>query len=166
MRIWQNAASAVVPQSAEYVQAFVFAECGPSGDSHRGYGERALAVAALYGPVEEGPQAVAVVLAVLGPPGVDVGLAAGGEGGVPLAEPGEEGGRVLDLLGGEAADAGGDVGVFGQVGLCLLAEAVPAHGGPLGRDRGVGGGELGRDEEGAVLEEGPVGGAAGARRRR
>jgi hypothetical protein len=69
---------------------------------------------ALHGPVEEGPQTVAAVLAVLGPPCVDVDLAAGGEGGVPLSEPLEEGGRVLDLLGGEAADAGCDVAPVGS----------------------------------------------------
>ncbi|WP_162948227.1 hypothetical protein [Streptomyces europaeiscabiei] len=54
------------------------------------------------------------MLVVLGPPGVDVDLAAGGEGGVPLAEPLLEGGRVLDLLGGEAADAGCDVAAVGS----------------------------------------------------
>jgi hypothetical protein len=53
------------------------------------------------------------VFAVLGPPCVDVGLAAGCEGGVPLAEPVEEGGRVLHLLGREAADAGCDVALLG-----------------------------------------------------
>ena len=70
-------------------------------------------MAVVHGPVEEGSQAGAAVFGVLGPPGVNVDLGAGGEGGVPLAEPVEEGGRVLDLLGGEAADAGGDVGLFG-----------------------------------------------------
>ncbi len=44
---------------------------------------------------------------VRGPPRVE--LAASREVGVPLAEPVQEGGRVLDLLGGEPADARCDV---------------------------------------------------------
>ncbi|WP_236076352.1 hypothetical protein [Streptomyces coffeae] len=38
---------------------------------------------------------------VLGKPGVDIDLAAGRQGAVPLAEPLQEGGRVLDLFSGE-----------------------------------------------------------------
>ncbi len=49
------------------------------------------------------------MFAVLGVPGVDVDLAAGRQGAVPLAEPAEEAGGVFDLLGGEAADAWRDV---------------------------------------------------------
>ncbi|MFI2029847.1 hypothetical protein [Streptomyces buecherae] len=53
------------------------------------------------------------MFAALGPPGVDVDLAAGREAVVALAEPSQEGGRVLDLFGGEPPDAGCDVASFG-----------------------------------------------------
>src|SRR4051794_38547662 len=85
------------PRSAECVQAFVLAQDGSPGDLHRGDGEGAWASAALHGPVEEGSQAGAAVFGVLGEPGVDVELAAGGEGAVPGAKPLQEGRRVLDL---------------------------------------------------------------------
>jgi hypothetical protein len=46
-------------------EALVFAQCRPTGDVHRGYGEGASAMAALHGPVEEGSQwAVREVLSV------------------------------------------------------------------------------------------------------
>jgi hypothetical protein len=53
------------------------------------------------------------VFAALGIPGVDVDLAAGREGALPLVKPLQEGGRVLDLLGGESSDAGCDVAPLG-----------------------------------------------------
>lgn len=82
-------------------------------DLRRGDGQGASAVAALYSPVEEGSQAGAAVFGVLGVPGVDVDLAAGREGAVALADPLQEGGRVLDLFGGAASDAGCDVTPLG-----------------------------------------------------
>jgi hypothetical protein len=60
------------------------------------------------------------VLAVLGVPGVDVGLAAGPQGAVVSGEPGEELGAQLDLLAGEA-----------PVGPCARLPAVtPSSPGP------------------------------------
>lgn len=70
-------------------------------------------MAALHGPVKEGSKAGAAVVGVLGVPGINVGLAAGREGAVPFTEPLQEGSRVLDLLGGEPSDAGGDVAPLG-----------------------------------------------------
>lgn len=100
-------------RSAEGIEALVLARCRPPGDLHSGDGQRASAVAALHGPVEEGSQAGGAVFGVLGVPGVDVDLAAGREGAVALTEPWQEGGSVLDLLGGEPPDAGCDVAPLG-----------------------------------------------------
>ncbi|WP_329200748.1 hypothetical protein [Streptomyces sp. NBC_01435] len=101
-------------KSAQGGEAFVFAQCGPAGDLHCGDGQGTSTVTAPHGPVEEASQPGAGVLGVLGEPGVDVDLAARREGGVPLAEPLQEGGRVLDLFAGEAADAGCDVASLGS----------------------------------------------------
>ncbi|MFJ4636479.1 hypothetical protein ACIP69_12680 [Streptomyces hygroscopicus] len=90
-------------QSAKGIEALVLAQRGSPGDLHRGDGEGASAAAPLHRPVE----------VVLGVPGVDVDLAAGREGAVALAEPLQEGCRVLDLLGGEPSDAWCDVTPFG-----------------------------------------------------
>lgn len=48
------------------------------------------------------------MLVVLGVPGVDVGLAAGGQGGALPGEPSEEGGGVFDLVAGMAAASRSD----------------------------------------------------------
>jgi hypothetical protein len=48
------------------------------------------------------------VLVVLGVPGVDVGLAAVGQGEAAPGEPPEEGGGTLDLVAGMAAAGRGD----------------------------------------------------------
>jgi hypothetical protein len=55
-----------------------------------------------HGPEQEPAYSLSGVLAVLGVPGVDVGLAAGPQGAVVSGEPGEELGAQLDLLAGEA----------------------------------------------------------------
>lgn len=59
-------------------------------------------------PPEEGPEEHAGVLAVLSVPGVDVGLAAAGEGQVPSGEPPQEGRGGLDLLSGVAVAGRGE----------------------------------------------------------
>ena len=66
-----------------------------------------------HAPLQEGSGGLAVVLVVLDVPGIDVGLAAGGQGDVVLGEPLEEGRGVLDLVAGMAATGRGDRLLFG-----------------------------------------------------
>jgi hypothetical protein len=54
-------------------------------------------------PQQEGANTDTVVLAVLGVPGIDLGLPAVGQFQTALGEPGEERGGAVDLLSGEAA---------------------------------------------------------------
>ncbi|WP_433425575.1 hypothetical protein ACQP1V_21200 [Microtetraspora malaysiensis] len=86
-------------ESAKEAQALVLGERGcPPG--LRGWQPEASGEFGALAPQQEGPDGVPVVLVVLDMPAVDVGLAACGEGQVLIAEPDQEGRRVLDLARG------------------------------------------------------------------
>src|SRR5664279_1747906 len=76
-------------------------------------------------PQQEGPDGVAAVFAVFDMPGVDVGLAAGGQGEAVLGEPLKEGRGGLDLVAGIAAAGRSDR-------LSLRAGAEPRQDFPSG----------------------------------
>jgi len=76
-------------------------------------------------PQQEGPDGVAAVFAVFDMPGVDVGLAAGGQGEAVLGEPLKEGRGGLDQVAGMAAAGRSDR-------LSLRAGAEPRQDFPSG----------------------------------
>ena len=87
---------------AEQVQSLVLLKrCRVPG--RRGGQPEARGEVAGGAPQQEGSQGVAAVLVVFGVPGVDVGLAAGGQAAAAVSEPAQEGGGVLDLVAGGGA---------------------------------------------------------------
>lgn len=87
-----------------------------------------------YAPLEEGPDGIAVVLAALGVPGVDVCLAAPGQGKSPRGEPLEEFGGAQDLADGVASRTRAE-----RLLLCPRAEpGQDFPGGETADDLGVG----------------------------
>jgi hypothetical protein len=103
-------------EAAELAHPLVVREWCRLAD-HRGGQPEAPGEPAGHAPLQEGPDGVAAVLVVLGVPGVDVGLAAGGQGEAMPGKPSEERGGVFDLVAGVAAAGRSD-----RFFLCAGAE--------------------------------------------
>ncbi|MEV6381853.1 hypothetical protein AB0M31_20840 [Streptomyces sp. NPDC051773] len=99
-------------QPAEGVEALVLAQRGSPGGLHRGYGEGGRQCRLCMAQLRKALKQVRLC-SLFSVHQASMSIWDQGEGGVPLAEPVEERGRVYDLLGGEAADAWRDVALLG-----------------------------------------------------